>query len=102
MRIFNLFVGMYSITSLSNTASSAALCPNPPALDNAMVTFTGNSVGGTATYTCNPGFELIGNQTTICTAAVDGNSATFQAVPPPECRREYFMNIIRVLWQTYK
>ena len=56
---------------------------------NGMRTFTGNSVGDTANYNCDPGFELIGIAITTCTAAVDGNSATFPAVPPPECRREY-------------
>ena len=61
-----------------------------------MVTLTGNSIGDTATYTCNPGFELIGDPTTTCTAAVDGNSATYPAVPPPECSREWFRNITRV------
>ena len=64
---------------------------------NGMVTFTGNLVGDTATYTCNMGFELIGDSTTTCTAAADGNSATFPAVPPPECRREYSMNIARTV-----
>ena len=92
---FNLIVGMYSFTSLSQTSSSAALCPNPPALANAMMTFTGNSVGDIATYTCNVGFELIGDTTTICTAAADGNSAAFPAVPPPMCSREYIFNKYR-------
>ena len=49
--------------------------------------FTGNSVGDTVTYTCNLGFELIGNVTTTCTQ-VDANSAVFQPAPP-FCRREY-------------
>ena len=78
------------------TSCSAALCLDPPALVNGMRTFTGNSVGDTAAYTCNSGFELIGDITTTCTVAADGNSATFPAVPPPECRREYFMNTTRV------
>ena len=91
--LFNLIVDMYSFTSLSHTSSSAALCPNPPALANAMVTFTGNSVNDTATYTCNSGFELCGDPTTTCTAALDWNFASFPAVPPPECKREYFLNI---------
>ena len=80
---------MYSFTSLSHNSSSAALCPNPPALANAMVTFTGNSANDTATYTCNVGFELIGGPTTTCAAASNGNSAAFPAVPPPMCSREY-------------
>ena len=68
---------------------SAALCPDPPVIINGMRTFTGNSIGDTANYTCDPEFELIGIAITTCTAAVDGNSATFPPVPPPECRREY-------------
>ena len=66
---------------------SAALCPDPDGIVNSMVTFTGNSVGDTATYTCNSGFELIGNAMTTCTQ-LDANSAAFPSVPPPECRRE--------------
>ena len=89
------------MTILLAHSSYAALCPNPPDLANAMVTFTGNSVGDTATYTCDPGFELIGDPTTNCTAALDGNSASFPAVPPPMCRREYFLNITRILWSGY-
>ena len=89
---------------------SAAVCDDPPSIRNGIVTFTGNSIGDIATYTCNPGFELIGDPTTTCTLAVDGNSATYPAVPPPECRRKYFMNITTTvssvcissqLWRVY-
>ena len=66
---------------------SAALCFDPVGIDNGLEAFTGNSVGDTATYTCNSGFELIGNVTTTCTQ-VDANSAVFQPAPP-FCRREY-------------
>ena len=66
---------------------SAALCPDPADIVNGMVTFTGNSVGDTATYNCDPGFELIGDATTTCTL-VDVNSTTFQLMPPV-CRGEY-------------
>ena len=62
-------------------------------LPNGMRTFTGNSVGDIATYTCNAGFELIGNPVTTCTPAAGGNSASYPAVPPPECRREYFITM---------
>ena len=72
----------------SYTSCSAALCDDPPTIVNGMRTLTGKSVGDTTTHTCNPDFELIGDSITTCTAAVDGNSAAFQAVPPPECRRE--------------
>ena len=51
-----------------------------------MVAFTGNSVGDTATYTCNLGIELIGGATTTCTQ-VDVNSVVFPAAQQ-FCRRE--------------
>ena len=66
---------------------SVALCPDPIDIEYGMVTFTGNAVDDTATYTCDLGFELIGIETTTCTL-VDANSAAFQSVPP-FCRREY-------------
>ena len=56
--------------------------------------FTGNSVSDTATYTCNMGFELIGNVSATCTQ-VDVNSAAFSPAAP-ECRREYYMNNSRM------
>ena len=65
-----------------------ALCPDPATIINGMVTFTGNSVGDTATYTCNTGFELVGSATTTC-GQVDVNSAVFSPTPPV-CRREYY------------
>ena len=55
-----------------------------------MVTFTGNSIDDTATYTCNMGFELVGNATTICTLE---EVATFSP-EPPECRRKLRMQVI--------
>ena len=64
----------------------AALCSDPAVVDNGTVTFTGNFIGGTATYSCNSGFELDGGATTTCTA-VDENSAEFSP-QPPVCRRE--------------
>ena len=63
------------------------MCPDPVDIANGMLTFTGNSVGDAATYTCDSGFEFIGGATTICTQ-VNLNSATFQPIPPV-CRREY-------------
>ena len=68
---------------------SVALCPDPADIVNGTVSFTGNSVGDTATYTCNSGFELIGNASATCTQ-VDMNSATFSPAAPV-CRREYCM-----------
>ena len=66
---------------------SAALCDDPVGIDNGTVTFNGNSVGDMATYTCDLGFELIGNATTTCTL-VDMDSAEFQPALP-SCRREF-------------
>ena len=55
-----------------------------------MMIFFGNSVGDTATYSCNSGFELIGGDTTTC-IQVDANSTAFTPAAP-ECRRESCMN----------
>lgn len=83
-----------------NHFCTVALCPDPPALVNGMVTFTGNSIGGTATYTCNMGFEPIGSATTTC-GLVSGNpNAAVFSPAPPECRREYYMNISRTVWSS--
>ena len=57
-----------------------------------MVTFAGTSVGDTATYNCDSGFELIGDAIMTCTL-VDGNFAAFSP-QPPLCRREHSMCMI--------
>ena len=59
-----------------------------------MVTFTGNSIDDTVTYTCNMGFELVNSATATC-MQVDMNSAAFSPVSP-ECRRKLCMNGIEV------
>ena len=59
-----------------------------------MVTFTGNSVGDTATYTCDLGFELIGTATLTCTQLSQFLALFLPDVPV--CEREYCINIIRV------
>ena len=58
------------------------MCPDPVAPANGAVTFTGNSLGDTATYTCDSGFELVGTATATCTAAGDGSSASFEPAAP--------------------
>ena len=50
-----------------------------------MVTVMGTSVGDTASYTCNDGFELIGTETVTCMS--DGTWSD----EPPMCRRKQFM-----------
>ena len=64
----------------------SAMCSSPSSPSNGRVTSTGNSVGDTATYTCNTGFELIGSRVATCRQA--GNSASFSPAPPV-CRRKY-------------
>ena len=63
------------------------LCDVPVDIENGTVTFSGTLIGDMANYTCDLGFELIGNTTTMCTL-VDMDSAEFQPAPP-SCRREY-------------
>ena len=70
-----------------NHSRSTALCPDLLDIVNGTVTLTGNSVGDTATYTCDPGFEIDGNTSVMCTQ-VDVNSAAFFPAAPV-CRREY-------------
>ncbi len=64
-----------------------ALCDDPVAINNGMVTHNSNSVGAMATYACDSGFEVIGNAITVCTE-VDIDSAEFQPAAP-SCSREY-------------
>ncbi len=61
-------------------------CDDPVDIDNGTITFSGTVVGDVATYTCDLGFELIGNATTTCTL-VDTDRAEFQPAPP-SCSRE--------------
>ena len=56
-------------------------CPNPLAPANRGVTITGSNIGATATYTCDPGFELDGDDTATCTDNGDG-TASFQPDTP--------------------
>ena len=71
----------------SHNSCSAALCPDPAAIANGMMTFTGNSVHDTATYICSSGFELIGSATSTC-IQVNASSAVFLPAAP-ECRGKY-------------
>ena len=72
---------------ISQLSCSAALCSDPVDIEDGMVTSTGTSVGDTATYSCDSGFELIGNDTRTCTQ-VDANVARFQPFLP-FCSREF-------------
>ena len=87
-----LLVTIKNLFRSSHISCSVVTCPDPPEIANGMRSFTGNLVGDTATYTCNSSFELIGDPTTTCTEDAGGNSASFPAVPPPKCSREYLDN----------
>ena len=93
--ILNVHCVTLRLTYCLHHSCSAALCPDPADIVNGMMTFTGNSVGDTATYNCNLGFELIGNTFITCTQ-VDMNIATF-ASAAPVCRREYCMIVNRIM-----
>ena len=69
---------------------SLAVCSSPSSPSNGAVTSAGNSVGDTATYTCNIGFELIGYAEATCMLSTDGNSASFMPAQPI-CRRKFAM-----------
>ena len=66
-----------------------ALCASPPAPANGQVTLTGNSVGDTATYTCNTGYELSGQNASTCMLAPDNNNTASFEPPAPTCDREF-------------
>ena len=66
-----------------------ALCSSPSSPSKGGVISAGNSVGDTATYTCNTGFELIGQAEATCTLNTDGNSASFMPAQPI-CRRKFW------------
>ena len=63
-------------------------CPSPVAPDNGEVSFDGTEIGSTAIYTCDSGFELVGEASAICTETGDGNSGSFQP-DAPTCQRKY-------------
>ena len=54
------------------------------------MTYDGIEIGSTATYTCDSGFELVGETTATCTETGDGNSGSFQP-DPPTCQRMYIL-----------
>ena len=49
-----------------NLFSDLALCPNLISLANGRVSVTGSSSGDTATYICEPGYDLVGDSIRVC------------------------------------
>ena len=62
-----------------------ALCPILGSPANGQVTVTGNLPGDTATYSCDPGFELSGERVLTC-----GNDVMWSADPPTCIRKLIF------------
>ena len=46
----------------------AAVCPDLQGPDNGVIQVTGTGYGDTATYSCLPGFALVGGTTRTCQA----------------------------------
>ena len=66
---------------------STAICPDPPEIDHGTVDFTGNCIGDTAHYTCDPGFKLTEGDPYLTCEKLDNYTAVFQP-DPPVCHRE--------------
>ena len=71
-----------------------ALCPSPSSPNNGSVLFTGNSIGDNATFFCDVGFELIGDEVATCEETTDGNNASFNV---PTCRRKCILLVLIVM-----
>ena len=67
----------------------AATCPflSPP--NNGSVSLTGVSIGDTATYTCDPGFNLVGTEVRTCEQIGPGLAAWSGSAPI--CLRRFFV-----------
>ena len=64
------------------------LCPRLDDPLNGMVMWNSLTSEGVATYTCDPGFRLVGDPTHIC-----GSDGTWSGVPPV-CEREFITTTI--------
>ena len=63
-----------------------ALCPDKDYPANGMVSQSGNSVGDTATFVCNDGYELVGSPVLTCQ-----DNGTWDN-SPAVCKRELISN----------
>ena len=57
-------------------------CPSLDDIPNGSVSLSGNTTGDIAVYTCDDGFELVGDPTRVCM-----NDTTWSG-EPPTCRRK--------------
>ena len=77
---------------------SVALCPTPPDINFGTVVVTGNSIGDTATYTCDSGYELIGDAVSTCAKLPNDTSMADFQPEEPFCHRESCMNTSEWPW----
>ena len=82
----------------SHHSSSVALCPTPPDINFGTVVVTGNSIGDTATYTCDSGYELIGDAVRTCAKLPNDTSMADFQPEEPFCHRESCMNTTEWPW----
>ena len=64
-----------------------AQCPELDDTTNGMVEWDSLSPGGVAIYTCDPGFNPVGDPTRIC-----GSDGTWSGVPPT-CERKLTISL---------
>ena len=75
-----------------STAVDCGTLPNPV---NGQVSTTGTTLGQTATYSCNTGYNLIGGSTRTCQATGAWSGS------PPTCQRMLLVqNISYQIWYT--
>ena len=65
--------------------STAVDCGAPTNLANGQVSHTATTLGKTATYTCNPGYNLLGDSFRVCQATGVWSGIT------PICQRMLFL-----------
>ena len=91
-----------STTSTYCYCLAITMCPPLPDMDNGVVDWSGLSPGGVATYTCDPGFILVGEPTRICR----DNGTWSDEEPTCECKllsplHILFLNMHLLLYNIY-
>ncbi|XP_062523950.1 CUB and sushi domain-containing protein 3-like [Corticium candelabrum] len=73
---------------LSNTQRKCQIlkCPNLQSISNGSVSVSSNFLGGTATYQCKIGFDLIGSRTRSCQEHSSTHCSLTWTENPPTCR----------------
>ena len=80
-RLLNIVI---KVSILSHEVHNIAVidCGNAPDILNGEVTFNGTTVGSTATYSCNTGFEIVGKSSRSCQTSGTWSGTT------PTCGRK--------------